>query len=232
MNGIKTEDILMEDDAILVIHKHAGIAVQHFGSGVMDLEHQLLNYLAGKGSRRIPYLGVIHRLDQPVEGILVFAKTREAAKRLNQQMQCSKMKKEYVAVVEQAEGEQEGELTDYLWRDGKKNISMVMTAGSPGAKRAELSYRVLKRQPDTGRAVVRIILKTGRHHQIRVQMSHADMPLCGDRKYNSVCREDENLALCADSLSFEHPLSGKKLEFHVQPENPLFGKCHDGENLS
>lgn len=212
----------MEDDSILVIHKHAGIAVQHAGSGVMDLEHQLLNYLAGKGVRRIPYLAVIHRLDQPVEGILVFAKNQQAAKRLNQQIQRNRMKKGYVAVVERAEGKQEGQLTDYLWKDGKKNSSMIVSSDRPGAKRSELSYRILKKQPDTGRAVVRILLKTGRHHQIRVQMSHAGMPLCGDRKYNPYCRQDENLALCADHLSFEHPLSGKRLEFHVEPENPVF----------
>lgn len=218
------EDILFEDEQILVVRKHAGIAVQHVGAGAMDLEHLLLNYLAGKGvrTRRIPYLAVIHRLDQPVEGILVFAKTQEAARELNRQLQRKEMKKEYVAVVEHAREEGSGKLVDYLWKDGKQNLSRVAVKGMPGAKQSELDYWVRKKDGESGRALVEILLKTGRHHQIRVQMAHAGMPLCGDRKYNPECIKGEELALCAVRLSFRHPANAEKLEFEITPENPLF----------
>lgn len=218
------EDILLEDEQILVVRKHAGMAVQHAGAGTMDLEHLLLNYLAGKGAkiRSSPYLAVIHRLDQPVEGVLVFARTQEAARELNRQLQRKEMKKEYVAVAEHARGEESGKLVDYLRKDGKQNLSVIAAKETEGAKKSELDYRIRKRDEKSGRVLVEILLKTGRHHQIRVQMAHAGMPLCGDQKYNPDCAEGENLALCANRLRFRHPISGKKMEFRIRPENPLF----------
>ncbi|HIU75160.1 MAG TPA: RluA family pseudouridine synthase [Candidatus Pelethocola excrementipullorum] len=226
------EDILMEDDDILVVRKKAGMAVQHAGVGQMDMEHLLLNYLAGKGKvgRRIPYLAVIHRLDQPVEGVIVFAKNPGAAKILNAQMQKNEIHKEYLAVVDHAQTITRGRLVDYLLKNGRSNFSKVTTKGTPGGKLAELEYQILEQSETDGKALVRIILKTGRHHQIRVQMAHAGMPLYGDRKYNPQYKDGGNLALCAHRLSFRHPRTGKILRFQAVPENRVFAIF--GEGLS
>ena len=196
----------------------------------MDLEHELLNYLAVKEKgpgRRIPYLGVIHRLDQPVEGILVFAKNQKAAARLNDAMKKEQMEKVYLAVTDCIPDRQEGILVDFLKRDGKSNVSFVVEKQTPDARRAELSYRVLRTLQEGERrySLVEVKLRTGRHHQIRVQMAHAGMPLCGDEKYYSGYRKadrEEGLALCAYRLSFLHPVSGKRLSFQVRPEGKAF----------
>lgn len=197
----------------------------------MDLEHAILNYLSrrknpGKSEREIPYLAVIHRLDQPVEGILVFARTPKAAADLNRQLTGDKIEKKYQAVVDVARGAgiPDGwqELTDYLYKDGKSNVSKVVAKETAGAKRALLFYRVLEENKKTERARLLITLKTGRHHQIRVQMSHAGLPLCGDQKYNTDVRPGESLALCAAELSFVHPETGEKMHFETLPQNKLF----------
>lgn len=230
------EDILMEDADILVVHKHAGVAVQSAKFGQIDLEHELLNYLAvsqGQRGRQMPYLAVIHRLDQPVEGILVFGKTPQAARKLNEAMQKDRMEKIYLAVTDGKPERTEGKLVDYLKKDGRTNRSEVATKDTPGAKQAELSYRILETfgGPEEEYSLVQIRLKTGRHHQIRVQMAHAGMPLCGDSKYQPTVkkeREDHALALCACSLSFAHPRTGKRLQFQVVPEGSAFSRFFKG----
>ena len=203
----------------------------------MDLESSLKNYLAMQdgGGRRIPYLAVIHRLDQPVEGILVFGKTPEAAKSLSAQITAGKMEKIYLAVTygKQAEaGKKEKVLEDYLKKDGKSNTSSVVNAHTPGAKKARLSYEVLGEAVDaiSGKKKgvltwILVILHTGRHHQIRVQMAHAGMPLAGDRKYGAgtnVTIGAGSLALCAASLTFFHPVTGKVMKFVTKPEGTEF----------
>lgn len=231
----KIEDyILFEDKEIIVCRKPAGIAVQNARIGAMDLESSLKNYLAMQagGGRRIPYLAVIHRLDQPVEGILVFGKTPEAAKSLSAQITAGKMEKIYLAVTygQQAEtGKKETVLEDYLKKDGKSNTSSVVNANTPGAKKARLSYEVLGEAVDeiSGKKkwLLRIHLDTGRHHQIRVQMAHAGMPLAGDRKYGAgtnVTIGAGSLALCAASLTFFHPITGKVMKFVTKPEGAEF----------
>lgn len=224
-------DILMEDREILVVHKHAGMAVQSARTGQMDLEHALLNYLAAYGSERqgrsLPYLGVIHRLDQPVEGILVFAKTPSAAAFLNRAMQKNMIKKTYLAVTDRKPKKNEEVRIDFLKKDGRKNLSCVADEKDPEAKRAELSYRFLDAAdtPKGERYLMEIHLKTGRHHQIRVQMSHAGMPLMGDEKYHPDAekwKKKTALALCACRLSFPHPSDHRKMEFEVQPEGEEF----------
>ena len=224
----KIEDyILFEDKEIIVCRKPAGIAVQNARIGAMDLESSLKNYLAMQdgGGRRIPYLAVIHRLDQPVEGILVFGKTPEAAKSLSAQITAGKMEKIYLAVTygKQAEaGKKEKVLEDYLKKDGKSNTSSVVNAHTPGAKKARLSYEVLGEAVDaiSGKKkwLLRIHLDTGRHHQIRVQMAH-------DRKYGAgtnVTIGAGSLALCAASLTFFHPVTGKVMKFVTKPEGTEF----------
>ncbi|MCD7957023.1 MAG: pseudouridine synthase [Lachnospiraceae bacterium] len=324
--------ILYEDKEILVCHKPAGIPVQSASVREKDMVSILKNHLADKdapgythkessdcvsnpygiprrqmGGDGVSGLYVVHRLDQPVEGVLVFAKTKRAAADLSRQITDGSMKKTYWAVVEispdvetipnaefsdaelpdvelsdmktlhaktlyakseeQADqhGQQEpGEwhtLVDYLVKNGRNNTSYVSDRRDKAAKRAELQYRILKEwtgenvsklqenrvsgvsktsddlavsgESETSDypakktlALAEINLKTGRHHQIRVQMAHAGMPLVGDRKYNPQCDRQSNgqttLALCAVSLTFRHPTTKKIETFTVRPSAEIF----------
>ncbi|XCP86070.1 RluA family pseudouridine synthase [Roseburia hominis] len=175
-----------------------------------------------------PYLAVIHRLDQPVRGILVFAKIPSAAKQLNHQMQTGKFQKIYHALACGTLHPAQGTLCDYLVKDGCTNTSRICSSDTPGAKKAELGYRVLRELPAFRPQTVtevEIQLKTGRHHQIRVQMAGAGAPLLYDTKYNPAFSEASpgrpgssercSVALCACSLSFSHPRTGKNMQFKI-----------------
>ena len=222
-------NILYEDKDILVCHKPAGLAVQNARVGNMDMESLLKNYIAQKVPGKMPYLGIIHRLDQPVEGVLVFALNPKAAADLSRQMTAGKIKKTYLAVTEGTVKVKSAKLVDWLKKDGRTNSSAVVEGGTSGAKKAILSYEVLETwknkedAQDCGeRNLIRIDLDTGRHHQIRVQMAHAGMPLVGDRKYNPGQNSQEPLALCSAKLGFQHPVTKKQLEFQVQPAGMAF----------
>ena len=136
--------ILYEDKDILVCHKPAGIAVQNARVGSMDMESLLKNYIAQKVPGKIPYLGIIHRLDQPVEGVLVFALNPKAAADLNRQMTTGKIKKVYLAITEGHAQVKSAKLVNWLKKDNRTNSSAVVTEGTVGAKKAILSYEVLK----------------------------------------------------------------------------------------
>lgn len=211
--------ILYEDEAILVCEKPAGVATQTKRLGQADMESLLKNYRVEKGEP--PYIGVVHRLDQPVSGVMVFAKTKETAADLSRQIQTKQADKYYYAKVEGIPEKKKGTLEHYLLRDGKTNTSSVVRSGTPGAKRAALSYEVLAAAD--GSAILKIKLETGRHHQIRVQLSHAGFPIVGDRKYNfkaNMSPAAENLALCSYKIGFKHPITRKKLEFEI--DNPFY----------
>lgn len=232
-------DILHEDKDIIVCRKPAGLPVQSARLGQMDMASILNNYL-GKAE-----IHVVHRLDQPVEGVVVFAKTKKAAAALGKQITDGSMTKIYRAVccagetasesTETENGTAARTLVDYLVKDGRTNTSRVAEKGAKNAKRAELSYRILAEKEMEGQELllVEVELKTGRHHQIRVQMAHAGLPLYGDRKYNggrendsgrkhNAGQPDTQLALCAARLSFRHPVSGKRMTFEAVPENNIF----------
>lgn len=224
----KIEDmIIYEDQDILVCHKRAGIAVQNARIGAADMESFLKNYLASENPGKMPYLGIVHRLDQPVEGVLVFARNSKAAAELTKQITSGTVVKEYLAVTDSMPEKQQGHLEDFLKKDGKTNMSSVVSATTAGAKKAVLDYEVLAELPDERitsgkRVLVKIQLGTGRHHQIRVQMAHAGMPLLGDRKYNPKDTSRLPLGLCSCHLVFRHPANGKKMEFQVNPKGESF----------
>lgn len=265
--------IIYEDKDILVCHKPSGIAVQSAGIGSMDMVSELKNYLnlseqnpSKTSKNKEPYLGIVHRLDQPVEGVIVFAKTPKAAASLSQQAEGTTipsleisesfnenlaedsvektkknlipggMKKIYQAEVYGHLIEQSGELRDYLIKDGKTNTSKVIEESDKKNSRkdfdrkandkkesyklAVLQYEVTERRKDTD--IIRIQLYTGRHHQIRVQFSHAGYPLVGDAKYASKASAAYNrennireIALKAVQLEFTHPSSGEKMVFSI-----------------
>ncbi|MBR1391440.1 MAG: RluA family pseudouridine synthase [Lachnospiraceae bacterium] len=212
--------IIYEDSQLIVCVKPAGMAVQTRRVGEMDLYSELMNHVAGKNEKNVPYIGIVHRLDQPVEGVMVFAKTREAAAALNRQLQEYGFGKYYYAVTKGMPEPKSGTMTDYLRKDGKTNTSLVVDEKTPGAKKAVLNYEVLGQRED--KSLVRIQLKTGRHHQIRVQMAHAGCPLLGDRKYGTAGKGEPSLALCAYRLSFLHPTEGTPMEFEIVPEGAGF----------
>ena len=216
-------NILFEDDHVLVVKKDAGIPVQAGKMRMMDLQGLIKNELYRRNRKGgEPYLGLIHRLDQPVEGVMVFAKTPFAAGALSEQVTDGRMKKHYLALLCGKPAENSGKLVDYLVKDGRTNTSSVVKEQNKDAKRAELNYQVLKRYEDT--TLVEVELITGRHHQIRVQMANAGWPLYGDTKYNPKFQdvmEHVQTALCAYKLSFVHPKTKKVMEFCIEPDNSM-----------
>ena len=216
-------NILLEDDHVLVVKKDAGIPVQAGKLRMMDLQGLIKNELYRRNRKGgEPYLGLIHRLDQPVEGVMVFAKTPFAAGALSEQVTDGRMKKHYLALLCGKPSEDSGKLVDYLVKDGRTNTSSVVKEQNKDAKRAELNYQVLKRYEDT--TLVEVELITGRHHQIRVQMANAGWPLYGDTKYNPKFQdvmEHVQTALCAYKLSFVHPKTKKVMEFCIEPDNSM-----------
>lgn len=220
--------ILYEDEDMILFQKPAGIPSQTGRLKEKDVVSILKNYRAGKGEE--PYIALIHRLDQPVEGILLAAKTKEAAAELSRQSAGCEMDKYYRAMVHNRSTEplvqgQTGELTDYLLKNGKTNCSSVVNEGTKGAKKAALQYEVLRAGEEL--ADLSIKLETGRHHQIRVQMANAGFPLVGDFKYGRKTAdkpqgERKYAALCFAKIGFLHPATKKRMEFEIEPENSAF----------
>lgn len=218
------DNIKYEDQHILVCRKPAGVPVQSKRAGVKDMVSILKNYLVLSGkSKGEPYLGLIHRLDQPVEGIMVFAKTQKAAAQLTAQITNHQFKKQYRAVVCGKVEPEQGTLVDYILKNGRENVSKVVKKDTRDAKEAILHYQVEKQGAEY--ALVSIDLVTGRHHQIRVQFANAGFPLYGDSKYNPARSQESRflpLALCACRLEFHHPVNGKAMCFETEPEHTIF----------
>ena len=158
------------------------------------------------------YLGLVHRLDRPVGGIMVFAKTSKAASRLSEQVRTHQLKKEYYAVV-LGKIEEKGHLEDYLLKNEKKNIVTV----HPQGKQAILDFTRLQYQKDM--SLVKIQLKTGRSHQIRVQFSHHGYPLFGDQKYSKQAKPGQQIALFSHAITFQHPTTKEIMHFSLPLPN-------------
>lgn len=211
--------VIYEDESVLVVYKPAGIATQTARIGQKDMESMLRNARAEKGEE--PYIGIVHRLDQPVEGVMVFAKTKDAAAKLSKQVQSRAIGKHYYAVTTQIPESTEGTLTDYLFFQKRENVSVVTGAEHKGAKKAELAYVVMAET--SAHALLDIQLKTGRHHQIRAQLSHMGCPISGDGKYGQTeSKRTVQLALCSYRIAFDHPVNGKRMEFSIVPEGKSF----------
>lgn len=204
-------NILYEDNHLLVVEKPINIPVCEDESHDLDLLSILKFYLKEKYQKPgNVYLGLVHRLDRPVGGVMVFAKTSKAASRLSKQVMEHQLEKTYWAVV-CGKVPKVGECFDYLKKDHKKNLSFV--TDEQHGKEARLKYRRISYQQ--GFSLVEINLETGRSHQIRVQFSSRGFPLVGDAKYNPNHDGKTNVALFAKRLSFYHPVTKEKLSFEL-----------------
>ena len=210
LHGIK---ILYEDNHIIVVTKPANLPTCKDESNDLDMLTILKTYIKEKYNKPgNVYLGLVHRLDRPVEGIMVFAKTSKAAERLSKQINNNQFQKTYYAVVEGITKKEE-HLIDYLYKDEKSRTSKVTTQDI--GKLAELNYTTIKTIDNL--SLIKINLLTGRHHQIRVQLSHSGHPLYGDHKYNKNFINDNktNISLIAKELSFYHPTTKELLHFEI-----------------
>lgn len=210
-------NILYEDNHIIVVIKPVNVLSQSDNTKDLDMLTMIKNYLKEKYNKPgNVYLGLVHRLDRPTGGIMVFAKTSKAASRLSKQIKENKFNKEYLAVVKDLK-DKKGTLTDYLIKD-KNNNSSVTTKEK--GKYAHLSYETLKQIDNL--SLIKINLTTGRHHQIRVQFKERGFPLYGDQRYG--IRDNKRLALFAYKLSFLHPVTKEKMEFIKYPTYGIFLK--------
>jgi len=222
----RSPEILYEDDCIIVCVKPAGVPSEGGKGRTADMVSLLKNHVAGKTGGHLPYIACVHRLDVPVAGLMVYAKTREAAASLSDQIKKHSFEKEYVCAVTGAlETEASAtfmERRDMLFFDHKTNFSGVVKEGikvfdKAEIKEAKLLYRIIAKDGD--RALVRVKLLTGRHHQIRVQMAEIFHGIEGDTKYNPDERETDShkLKLECCHLGFISPSNGKKLNFDREP---------------
>ena len=207
-------NILYEDNHLLVVEKKVGVLSQSDGTNTPDMLTILKKYIKDKYNKPgNVYLGLVHRLDKNVGGVMVFAKTSKAAKRLSEGIRNREFKKTYLAVCKGII-DSDGEYLDYLKRIEYRSV----ISNSKEGKLAILSYKVLSRKNND--TLVKINLETGRHHQIRVQFSYHNHPLLGDEKYGS--KGAYPLALFAYKLEFTHPTTKEKLEFKVLPKEGYF----------
>lgn len=240
MRDIK-ECIVYEDDDICVCHKPSGVLTQSDRGFSQDMVSALLTYEKKKGNKA-PFIAPVNRLDRPVEGLVLYAKNSRAAAALTKQIANGEVDKCYYAVVNVSDIEaveramrdkKKITLENYLLKDARANMSRVVPEGTDGAKKAVLEYQVLGVEAGEELALLRVKLHTGRHHQIRVQLSEAGMPILNDTKYGVTPDEenikdtsravrDEALALCSYRLVFSHPVTRKKLTFEVIPKGKSF----------
>lgn len=213
---INIEEIIIYEDAdIIALHKPAGLATQTSKLTEKDLVSLVKGYLKGG------YVGVINRLDQPVEGIVLMAKSSAVAAKLTSLLNAGKVDKRYRAIVYGViENKSKTVLSDYMVKDGKTNLSRICGATDKDAREAILEYEVIKSDSETSTLDIHLI--TGRHHQIRLQMSNMGHPILGDKKYGNDKSNElsenlgiKNVKLLSYYLRFEHPTNGKTIELKI-----------------
>ena len=210
--------VLFEDNHIIVVEKKPNIPSQADKTGDIDMLTLVKQYIKEKYQKPgNVYLGLVHRLDRPVGGVMIFAKTSKAASRLSNQVREKIFKKKYLAVVDGRFDEKEGTLEDYLYKDERNNISKVVNKEKKNAKLAKLDYKELAYNEVKKLSLLEINLHTGRHHQIRVQLANAGHSIFGDQKYGKR-GQGKQIALWAYELTIEHPITKEEMTFKDLPE--------------
>ena len=215
--------VVYEDNHIIVVNKTASEIVQADQTGDTPLSETVKQYLKEKYQKPgNVFLGVTHRLDRPVSGLVIFAKTSKALTRLNEMFRTSEVKKTYWAVVKNAPKEPEGELVHYLARNEKQNKSFAYDKEVPNSKKAILNYRLIGHSENY--YLLEVDLKTGRHHQIRCQLAKMGCPIKGDLKYGAPrSNPDGSICLHARKVRFIHPVSKELIELEAPlPEGNLW----------
>ncbi len=219
------EDIIYEDNHLLAVNKRCGDLVQPDPSGASALEDQVKAFIKVRDAKPGEvYLGVAHRIDRPVSGVVLFAKTSKALVRLNEMIRNRQIEKRYWALVEQSPAESEGELIHHISRDPKQNKSRATTNPTKTSKEARLRYKVLGASKNY--TLVEVELITGRHHQIRAQLSAIGSPIKGDLKYGARrSNPDGGISLHSRMMSFTHPVTKLKCEITAPTpaEDALWG---------
>lgn len=209
--------VIYEDNHLLVVEKPVNVLSQGDDTNDKDMVNLLKQYVKEKYNKPgNVYIGLIHRLDRPVGGVMVFAKTSKAASRLSEQVRNKTFKKTYRAVIHGTMSKDKDTLKDYLYKNRKTNMVTVVKKDHNEAKNAELSYETLNKKD--GFSFVEVDLKTGRSHQIRVQFASRKHPLFGDQRYGqSVNKVGQQISLWAHKVEIEHPTTKEKMEFTCEP---------------
>lgn len=209
-------NVLYEDNHIIVVVKPYNIPSQSDKTEDIDMLSIVKDYIKEKYKKPgNVYVGLVHRLDRPVGGVMVFAKTSKAASRLSESIRNKTFSKTYLAVVNGVFKEKSGRLENYLWKNEALNMSKVVDKNKPGAKLAKLSYEVIEEKDNF--SLVKINLETGRHHQIRVQFANCGHALYGDQKYGKG-QVNKQIALWAYKVSFKHPVKDEIIEIKELPD--------------
>lgn len=211
--------VIYEDNHIIVVEKIPNVPSQSDKTGDIDMLTMVKQYIKEKYNKPgNVYLGLVHRLDRPVGGIMIFAKTSKAASRLSDQVREKVFKKKYLAVVDGKIENKSGTLEDYLYKDERNNISKVVNKDKKNAKLAKLDYEVIKYDEVKKLSLVKVNLHTGRHHQIRVQLSNFGHSIFGDQKYGTR-GQGKQIALWAYELTINHPITKEEMTFKDLPES-------------
>ena len=213
--------VIYEDNHIIVVIKPQNIPSQEDESKDKDLLTMVKDYIKVKENKPgNVYVGLVHRLDRPTGGVMVFAKTSKAASRLTQEIQEGNLTKNYLAVVNGKPREKRAKLVNFLQKNARTNTVMVVPELTTGAKRAELNYEVVEEKEKV--SLVKVELITGRSHQIRVQMKHIGCPIYGDVRYGGdKLAKGHNLALWSYELKFIHPTTKENMTFKVYPPEEI-----------
>ena len=223
--------VLYEDNHLIAVKKNAGDIVQSDKTGDKTLAEEVKSYIKRKYKKPGEvFLGIIHRLDRPVGGVVVFARTSKALSRMNSLFREKKMAKTYWAIVEEKPPYENGELVNWLKKNQEKNRSRAYDVEVKESKKAELTYRLLGRSRHY--YYLEIQPKTGRHHQIRIQLAHLGCKIKGDVKYGAKrTNKDGSIHLFARSLSFTHPVKKEKIIIRANPPiDPLWNEMMNLEN--
>ncbi|MBG9989047.1 RNA pseudouridine synthase [Aerococcaceae bacterium DSM 111176] len=208
--------VIYQDNHLFIVEKQPNQLVQGDATSDKDLLTEGKEFIKTQDNKPgNVFLGLVHRLDRPVGGAIVFAKTSKAASRLSDQLRHHAITRKYLAITDGSINQESGKLTDYLYKDRSKNQSYVVDSSHKEAKKAILNYRVLATENNL--SLLEVELETGRPHQIRVQLSHAGMPIVGDQKYHPNPVVGQQIALWAYTLGLDHPTLKESMAFTSLP---------------